>query len=64
MKNNIDLKPFVMKKKGIKRINLWVEDILYDQIKKLADNSYLKVSTFTRQLIQHAIKNQSINNAN
>jgi hypothetical protein len=62
MKNNIDLKPFVMKKKGIKRINLWVEDILYDQIKKLADNSYLKVSTFTRQLIQHAIKNQSINN--
>ena len=62
LKNNIDLKSFVMKKKGIKRINLWVEDALYSQIKKQADDAFLKVSTYTRQLIQQAIKNNSIKN--
>jgi len=62
MKNNIDLKSFAMKKKGIKRINLWVEDKLYSQIKQQADGAYLKIATYTRQLIQQALKNNSINN--
>ena len=57
MKNNIDLKSFVMRKKGIKRINLWVEDALYSQIKQQADGAYLKIATYTRQLIQLALKN-------
>lgn len=59
-KNNIDLKSFVMKKKEIKRINLWVEDALYSQIKQQADIAYLKVATYTRQLIQLALKNNFI----
>ena len=62
MKNNIDLKSFAMKKKGIKRINLWVEDALYSQIKQQADGAYLKIATYTRQLIQQALKNNSIKN--
>ena len=36
-----------MKKKGIKRINLWVEDALYIQIKQQADGAYLKLATYT-----------------
>lgn len=51
-----------MKKKGIKRINLWVEDTLYEQLKKQANDAFLKIATYTRQLIQQAIKNNSINN--
>ncbi len=51
-----------MKKKGIKRINLWVDEDLFKQIKSKADEAYLKVATFTRQLIQQVIKNNSINN--
>jgi predicted DNA binding CopG/RHH family protein len=62
MKNNIDLTLFVMKKKGIKRINLWVDEDLFKQIKSKADEAYLKVATFTRQLIQQAMKNNSIKN--
>ena len=62
MKNNIDLTLFVMKKKGIKRINLWVDEDLFKQIKSKADEAYLKVATFTRQLIQQAIKNNTIKN--
>ena len=62
MKNNIDLTLFVMKKKGIKRINLWVDEDLFKQIKSKADEAYLKVATFTRQLIQQVIKHNSINN--
>ena len=62
MKNNIDLKSFAMKKKGIKRINLWVEDALYSQIKQQADGAYLKIATYTRQLIQQALKNNSNKN--
>ena len=62
MKNNIDLTLFVMKKKGIKRINLWVDEDLFKQIKSKADEAYLKVATFTRQVIQKAIKNNTIKN--
>lgn len=62
MKNNIDLTLFVMKKKGIKRINLWVDEDLFKQIKSKADEAYLKVATFTRQVIQQAIKNNTIKN--
>ena len=62
MKNNIDLTLFVMKKKGIKRINLWVDEDLFKQIKSKSDEAYLKVATFTRQLIQQAMKNNSIKN--
>jgi hypothetical protein len=51
-----------MKKKKVKRINLWVEDALYSQIKQQADGAFLKVATYSRQLIQMAIKNNSINN--
>jgi hypothetical protein len=50
-----------MKKKKVKRINLWVEDALYSQIKQQADDAYLKIATYTRQLIQQAMKNNSIN---
>lgn len=46
-----------MKKKEIKRINLWVEESLYSQIKQQADGAYLKIATYTRQLIQLALKN-------
>ncbi len=49
-----------MKKKGIKRINLWVDEDLFKQIKSKADEAYLKVATFTRQLLQQAMKNKSI----
>lgn len=62
MKNNIDLTLIVMKKKGIKRINLLVDEDLFKQIKSKADEAYLKIATFTRQLIQQVIKNNSINN--
>ena len=51
-----------MKKKGIKRINLWVDEDLFKHIKSKADEAYLKVATYTRQLIQQAMKNNSINN--
>lgn len=46
-----------MKKKEIKRINLWVEKSLYDQIKRNADNAFLRVGTYTRQLVQQALNN-------
>jgi len=49
-----------MRKKDFKRINLWVDPVLYNQIKKKADESYLRVATYTRQLIQHAMKNNTI----
>jgi hypothetical protein len=50
-----------MSKKDVKRINLWVDPTLYELISKKASESYLKIATFTRQLIQQAIKNNSIN---
>ena len=51
-----------MRKKEIKRINLWVDEDLFKQIKSKADEAYLKVATFTRQVIQQAIKNNTIKN--
>ena len=60
MKNNIDLKSFEMKKKGIKRINLWVDAELYTQIKSKSEEAFLKIATYTRQQIQQAMKNKSI----
>lgn len=50
-----------MRKKEFKRINLRVDPALYNQIEKDAAESYLKIATYTRQLIQQAIKN-NINN--
>jgi hypothetical protein len=46
--------------KKFKRINIWVDPTLYEQIRKKADESYLKIATYTRQLIQLAMKNNSI----
>ena len=46
-------------KKKFQRINIWVDPTLYDQIRKKAEESYLKIATFTRQLIQHAMKNNN-----
>jgi hypothetical protein len=50
-----------MSKKDFKRINLWVDSDLYNQIKKNAEDSYLRIGTYTRQLIQKAVKNNIIN---
>ena len=52
---------YYMSKKDFKRINLWVDSDLYNQIKKNAEDSYLRIGTYTRQLIQQAIKNNTIN---
>lgn len=46
-----------MRKTDSKRINIWVDFTLYNQIKRRAEDSYLKVGTYTRQLIQTAMKN-------
>jgi len=43
--------------KEFKRINLRVDPALYSQIEKKATESYLKVTTYTRQLIQQALNN-------
>lgn len=51
-----------MKKKDFKRINIWVDLALYNKIKENADNNYLRVSTYLRQLIQHTINNNNIKN--
>ncbi len=46
-----------MSKKEFRRINVRVDPALYNQIEKNAAESYLKVATYTRQLIQQAINN-------
>ena len=51
-----------MVKREFKRINLRVDPALYNQIEKKAAESYLKIATYSRQLIQQAMKNNSINN--
>jgi hypothetical protein len=51
-----------MKKKDFKRINIWVDLALYNKIKENAENNYLRVSTYIRQLIQQAINNNIIKN--
>jgi len=52
----------VMRKTDSKRINIWVDHALYNQIKKSAEESFLKVGTYTRQLIQTAMKNNITKN--
>jgi len=49
-----------MNKREFKRINMRVDLALYNQIEKNAAESYLKVATYTRQLIQQAINNNNI----
>jgi hypothetical protein len=51
-----------MKKKDFKRISIWADPVLYLQIKEQADKSYLRIATYTRQLIQQALKNNYIKN--
>ena len=46
--------------KEYKRINLRVDPALYSQLEKNAAKSYLKVATYARQLIQQALKNNSM----
>jgi hypothetical protein len=46
-----------MSNRDYKRINLRVDPALYKQIEKNAADSYLKVATYTRQLIRQALKN-------
>lgn len=46
-----------MREKEFKRINIWVPKALYIQIKENADSSFLRVSTYVRQLICSALKN-------
>jgi len=48
-----------MRRTDSKRINIWVDITLYNQIKKGADDSYLRVGTYTRQLIQKAMKDNT-----
>ena len=50
-----------MGKKQFKRINIWVDPTLYDQISIKAAESYLRIATYVRQLIQQAMKNNFIN---
>jgi len=51
-----------MIKKEFRRINLRVDAALYNQLEKNAEEKYLKVATYTRQLIQQAINNRINNN--
>lgn len=52
-----------MTKKEFRRINLRVDPALYNQLEKNASEKYLKISTYTRQLIQQSLKNNfNINN--
>jgi hypothetical protein len=51
-----------MSKKEYRRINLWVDLDFYNEIKKNAEESYLRIGTYTRQLIQQAMKNNFIKN--
>ena len=51
-----------MSKKEFKRINVRLDPDLYNQIEKKAAESYLKIATYTRQLIQQALKNNCIKN--
>lgn len=53
---------YYMENKEFKRINLRVDLPLYNQIEKRASESYLKIATYTRQLIQQALKNNFIKN--
>jgi predicted HicB family RNase H-like nuclease len=56
-----DLKMYAMRKKESKRINVRLDPDLYNQIEMKAAESYLRIATYTRQLIQQALKNNLIN---
>jgi len=49
-----------MSKKEFKRINVRLDTDLYNQIERKAAESYLKIATYTRQLIRQALKNNCI----
>ena len=49
-----------MSKREFKRINLRLDPDLFNQIEKNAAESYLRTATYTRQLIQQALKNNCI----
>ena len=51
-----------MNKKEFKRINVRLDPDLYNQIEQNAAESYLRIATYTRQLIQQAINNTIKNN--
>lgn len=53
-----------MSKKEYRRINLWVDLDLFNEIKKKAEDSCLRVGTYTRQQIQQAVKNNFTNDIN
>jgi hypothetical protein len=61
-KNNSIKKIKTMSKKEYRRINLWVDLDFYNEIKKNAEESYLRIGTYARQLIQQAMKNNIIKN--
>jgi hypothetical protein len=46
-----------MRKTNFKRVNVWVDLALYTKIKQNADEAYLRVSTYIRQVIQQSINN-------
>lgn len=49
-----------MEKRKTKRINLVVDDQLYDHIKKNADGAHLRVGTYTKIMVIEAQKNNFI----
>ncbi len=51
-----------MSKKEYRRINLWVDLDFFNEIKKNAEESYLRIGTYTRQIIQRAVKNNVTKN--
>jgi len=53
-----------IKKKTFERINLYVDSKLYIELKQNAEDTFLPLATYTRQLIQQALKNNIINNYN
>jgi len=52
------LKKNIMKSK--KRINMVVDEDIYDQIKKNADSAHLRIGTFARLLVIEALENNFI----
>lgn len=51
-----------MSKREFIRINVRLDPDLYKQIEMKAAESYLKIATYTRQLIQQTINNSKIKN--
>lgn len=52
-----------MSKQNFKRINLWVNLSLYEEIKKQSAKDFLRIGTWCRQLIEKEIrKNNSKSN--